>query len=219
MTMNGVRKSVRLFGEHLDEGMHICTFFRSSAERYRVLMPFICEGMEQGDRAFHIVNPAHRSEHAQRMAEAGIDTARAEIEGQLEIIGWDDTYLRGGSFNHSAMLALLPTLLNKGRTHGFPITRFIAELGWVLNDPGALDQLLEYESRVNLVLPKAADIVICAYDLDRVDAAMVVAAMRTHPIVLIGGIVQRNPFYVPPEELLKELNERESSETGRTASA
>jgi hypothetical protein len=48
---------------------------------------------------------------------------------------------------------------------------------------------------------------------------MVIAAMRTHPIVLIGGIVQRNPFYVPPEELLKELNERESSETGRTASA
>ena len=48
---------------------------------------------------------------------------------------------------------------------------------------------------------------------------MVVAAMRTHPIVLIGGIVQRNPFYVPPEELMKELNERESLETGSPASA
>ena len=48
---------------------------------------------------------------------------------------------------------------------------------------------------------------------------MVVAAMRTHPIVLIGGIVQRNPFYVPPEELMKELNERESPETGGLAVA
>jgi MEDS: MEthanogen/methylotroph, DcmR Sensory domain len=73
--MNGARKSVRLFGENLDEGMHICTFFRTSAERYRVLMPFIREGMDQGDRAFHIVNPSLRSEHAQRIAEAGIDTA------------------------------------------------------------------------------------------------------------------------------------------------
>ena len=72
---------------------------------------------------------------------------------------------------------------------------------------------------MNLALPKVGDIVICAYDLDAVDAAMVVAAMRTHPIVLIGGIVQRNPFYVPPEDLLKELNERESPETGRAASA
>ena len=215
--MNAARKSVCLFGDQLDEGMHICTFFRSSAEKYRVLMPFIYEGMEKGDRAFHIVNPSLRSEHARRIAEAGIDTARAEVEGQLEIIGWDEAYLRDGSFNRSAMLSLLPTLLNKGRTRGFPITRFIADVAWVLTDPGAVDRLLEYECRVNLVLPKAADIVICSYDLDKVDAAMVIAAMRTHPIVLIGGIVQRNPFYVPPEQLLRELDEREPSEIGQAA--
>jgi hypothetical protein len=216
--MTGVRKSVCLFGENLDEGMHICTFFRSSAERYRVLMPFIREGMEQGDRAFHIVSPSLRSEHAQRIAEAGIDTARAEVEGQLEIIGWDEAYVRDGSFNHDAMLSLLPTLLNEGRNRGFPVTRFIADVAWVLNTAGAVDQLLEYECRVNLALPKAVDIVICSYDLDKVDAAMVIAAMRTHPIVLIGGMVQRNPFYVRPEELLKELNEREFPETERIAS-
>jgi hypothetical protein len=182
-------------------------------------MPFIREGMEQGDRALHIINPSLRSEHARRIAEAGIDTTRAEVEGQLEIIGWDDAYLRDGSFDHSAMLSLLPILLNKGRTRGFPITRFIADVAWVLDTPGAVDQLLEYECRVNLALPKAEDIVICSYDLDKVDAAMVIAAMRTHPIVLIGGIVQRNPFYVPPEVLLKELNERESAETVGPASA
>src|ERR1700704_6668346 len=217
--MSGTRKSVRLFGETLDEGMHICTFFRSSAERYRVLMPFIREGMEQGDRAFHIVDPSLRSEHTQRIAEAGIDTARAEVEGQLEIIGWGEAYLRGGSFSQNAMLSLLPALLNNGRTRGFPITRFIADMAWVLNDPDALDRLLDYECRVNLALPKAGDIVICAYDLDKFGAAIVVDALRTHPIVLIGGIVQRNPFYVPPEELLKELNARESAETGSPASA
>jgi hypothetical protein len=217
--MNGARKSVRLFGEHLDEGMHICTFFRTSAEKYRVLMPFIREGMEQGDRAFHVVNPSLRSEHARRITEAGIDAARAEVEGQLEIIGWDEAHLRGGSFDQSAMLSLLPVLLNDGRTRGFPITRFIADMAWVLNDPGALDRLLEYECRANLALPKAGDIVLCAYELDKFGAAIVIDALRTHPIVLIGGIVQRNPFYVPPEELLKELRQGTSRETGRTASA
>ena len=216
--MSGARKSVRLFGENLDEGMHICTFFRSSAEKYHVLMPFIREGMEQGDRAFHIVNPSLRNEHVQRIAEAGIDTAQAEVDGQLEIIAWEQGPLRGGSFNQSAMLSLLPVLLNDGRARGFPITRFIADMAWALTEPGALD-LLEYECRVNLALPKAGDIVICSYDLDKFGAGIVVDALRTHPIVLIGGIVQRNPFYVPPEELLKELNERESPETGWTASA
>src|SRR5437016_6389188 len=217
--MSSTRKSVRLFGENLDEGMHICTFFRTSAERYRVLMPFIREGMDQGDRAFHIVNPSLRSEHAQHIAEAGIDAARAEVEGQLEIIGWDEAPLRGGSFNQSAMLSLLPELLNEGRTRGFAVTRFIADMAWVMNDPGALDPLLEFECRVNLALPKAGDIVICSYDLDKFGAGIVNDALRTHPIVLIGGIVPRNPFYVPPEELLKELNERQSPESGRSASA
>jgi MEDS: MEthanogen/methylotroph, DcmR Sensory domain len=217
--MDGVGKPVSLFGETLDESMHICTFFRTSAEKYRVLMPFIREGMEQGDRAFHIVNPCHRSEHTRHITEAGIDTARAEIDGQLKIIGWDEAHLRGGSFNQSAMLSLLPALLNDGRSRGFPVTRFIADMAWVLDDPGALDRLLEYECRANLALPKAGDIVICAYELDKFPAAIVVDALRTHPIVLIGGIVQRNPFYVPPEELLKELNERESPEAGRNASA
>jgi hypothetical protein len=217
--MSGARKSVRLFGENLDEGMHICTFFRTSAEKYHVLMPFIREGMEQGDRAFHIVNPSLRSEHTQRIAEAGIDAARAEVEGQLEIIGWEEAYRRGGSFNMSAMLSLLPVILNDGRTRGFPVTRFIADMAWALNDTGALDRLLEYECRLNLALPKAGDIVICAYDLDKFGASIVIDALRTHPIVLIGGIVQRNPFYVPPEALLKELDECESPETGWPASA
>ena len=206
--MNGVHKSVRLFGENLDEGTHICTFFRSSAERYRVLMPFIREGIEQGDRALHIINPYLRSEHAQRIAEAGIDAARAEGEGRLEIIGWDEVLLRGGSFNQSVTLALFPVLLNNGRARGFAVTRLIADMAWIVSDPRAVDQLLEYECRLNLALPKAGDTVMCSYDLDKVDAATVIAAMRTHPVVLIGGIVQRNPFYVPPEELLKELNER-----------
>ncbi len=216
---SSTRKSVRLFGENLEEGMHICTFFRTSAERYRVLMPFIREGMEQGDRALHIVNPSLRSEHAQRVADAGIDAARAQVEGQLEIMGWDEAPLRGGSFNQNAMLSLLPALLNDGRVRGFSITRFIADMAWVLNDPGTLDRLLEFECRVNLALPKAGDIVICSYDLDKFGATVVVDALRTHPVVLIGGIVQRNPFYVPPEELLKELDERESPESGRPASA
>src|SRR3982074_2189898 len=152
--MGGARKSVRLFGENISEGMHVCTFFHSSDERYRVLMPFIREGMEQGDRAFHIVDPSLRSEHAQRISEAGIDIAQAEVEGQLEIIGWDDAPLRGGSFDQSAMLSLLPVLLNDGRTRGFPVTRFIADMAWVLNDPAALDRLLEFECRRNLPPPK-----------------------------------------------------------------
>jgi hypothetical protein len=32
--------------------------------------------------------------------------------------------------------------------------------------------------------------------------------MRTHPMVIIGGVLQENPFFVPPDEMLAELRER-----------
>ena len=32
--------------------------------------------------------------------------------------------------------------------------------------------------------------------------------MRTHPMVIIGGVLQANPFWVSPDEFLRELHAR-----------
>jgi hypothetical protein len=34
--------------------------------------------------------------------------------------------------------------------------------------------------------------------------------MRTHPQVIVGGILQENPFYVAPEQFLQELRARDA---------
>jgi hypothetical protein len=60
------------------------------------------------------------------------------------------------------------------------------------------------------VLPKYDDPVICTYDLSKFPASMVMDIMRTHPVVIIGGILQENPFFVPPDQFLLELRERRS---------
>ena len=47
---------------------------------------------------------------------------------------------------------------------------------------------------------------------------MVLDILRTHPMVIIGGILQENPFFVPPDEFLRELRERaRAGEWGDTA--
>jgi hypothetical protein len=53
--------------------------------------------------------------------------------------------------------------------------------------------------------------VICTYDLTKFGASVVVEALRTHPLVIIGGLLQQNPFFVPPDQLLLEIRDRESS--------
>ena len=52
------------------------------------------------------------------------------------------------------------------------------------------------------------DVVVCTYDLNRFSATGVMDILRTHPQVIVGGILQENPFYVPPEEFLSELQAR-----------
>jgi hypothetical protein len=36
--------------------------------------------------------------------------------------------------------------------------------------------------------------------------------MRTHPMVIIGGLLQENPFFVPPDQMLAELRSRRAGD-------
>jgi hypothetical protein len=98
-------------------------------------------------------------EHRHRLQNAGIDTVAAEANGQLDIRAWEEAYLRDGHFNQNRMLALIEEVLAKGKADGFPITRLIANMEWALEDRPGVEDLVEYETRLNYVLPKYDDAV------------------------------------------------------------
>jgi hypothetical protein len=206
-----VPKQVRLAGSVLDRKRHVCAFFNSNEEKYRVLMPFIKEGFDQGDRALHIIDPRHRAEHLRRLGQAGIDVAEAERKDQLEVRPWEDAYLQEGHFDQHRQVALIDRLLNHRGAHGYPLTRMVASMEWALEDKPGVNDMVEYESRLNYALDKYDDAVCCTYDVSRFSASVIMDALRVHPAVIIGCIYQENPFYVPPDEFLSELRERNAS--------
>ena len=205
-----VNHSVQFAGGNLGGHRHICAFFNSIDEEHRVLRSFIKDGFDRGDKAFHLVNPELREEHLKRLAEAGINVQNAMDTGQLEVRPWQDAYLHGDHFDQNAMLALIEEVLQSADTAGYPLTRLVAHMEWALLDKPGVDNLVEYETRLNYVLPKYDDPVICTYDLSKFPASLVMDIMRTHPVVIIGGILQENPFFVPPDQFLLELRERRS---------
>jgi hypothetical protein len=152
-------KQVRLAGSVLDRSRHVCAFFHHKEEEYRVLLPFIKEGFEQGERAFHIVDSRHRAEHLRRLHEVGIDVKETEQKGQLEVRRWEDAYLRDGHFDQNLMLALIEEVLTGGKAQGFPLTRLVANMEWALEDRPGVDDIVEYETRLNYILPKYDDAV------------------------------------------------------------
>ena len=155
----GPAKTVRLAGSVLDRSRHVCAFFHTKDEEYRVLLPFIKEGFEQGDKAFHIVDPLHRSEHLRQLKDAGIDVPAAEERNQLEVRRWEDAYLRDGRFDQKRMLALIEEVLQNGKAQGFPLTRLVANMEWALEDRPGVHDIVEYETRLNYILPKYDDAV------------------------------------------------------------
>ena len=98
-----------------------------------------------------------------------------------------------------------------GRQQAFALTRMVAHMEWALEDRPRVDDLVEYETRVNYMWPRYKDAVICVYDLAKFGGHIVMDMIRTHPMVLIGGIIQENPFFQPPDEFLEELRERRAT--------
>src|SRR5579872_7258535 len=139
---------------------HICAFFHTPDEEYRVLLPFIKEGIERGEKAFHIVDPRQRADHLARLDRGGIDTKKAEKSGQLQVKRWEDAYLRQGHFDQDAMLALIEEVLKSGPEEGYTLTRLVAHMEWALEDRPGVNDLVEYETRLNYILPKYQDPVI-----------------------------------------------------------
>ena len=158
--MSDAEQPIRFAGSTLGAHRHVCAFFHSSDEEYRVVLPFIKEGFERGEKAFNIVDPKLRQEHLARLTSAGIDVAAAEQGGQFELRNWADAYLRDGHFDQEKMLALIQEVLKGGKKQGFALTRLVAHMEWALEDRPGVNDLVEYETRLNYILPRYKDPVI-----------------------------------------------------------
>jgi hypothetical protein len=148
MTKN--MEPVQVAGSALSHSCHVCAFFHSKEEEYRVPMPFSKDGFEKGDGAFHVIDAKRRPAPLRRPEQEGIDVATA---GKL--------------------------------------TRLAANMEWALEDLPEVDDIVEYEARLNHVLPKYHDPAACTHELSRREASMVIDIKRTHPIVIVGGHLAR----------------------------
>ena len=190
---------------------HICAFFNGPEEERRVLRSFVRDGFMGGEKTFHIIDPEQVADHLQWLRDVGINVESAMSSGQLDVRPWGQVYLRQDRFEQDAMLTLVDDVLRENEAAGYPRTRILAHMEWALTDKPGVDDLIEYEARVNHVLSKRPAPVVCAYDLSKFSASVVMDALRTHPMVIVGGLLLDNPFFVPPETLLLEIKSRQSA--------
>jgi len=206
--MKSVPAPISLAGSQLGETRHVCAFFNNDEDEYRVLLPFIQDGLKSGDKAVHVLNPRQRQDHLRRLAAAGIDSAAAQQSGQLELQVNTEVYLPDGRFDQDRMVQVFEQLASGNAKGGFSLSRICCRMDWAVEGRSYVDDVIEFESRVNEVWRRHDDAVICTYHLGQFGGDAVIDIMRTHPMVIVGGILQHNPFFVPPAEFLREFRQR-----------
>lgn len=210
-SLTDIGHPIHLAGSTLDHRAHVCAFFNTRDEEYQVLLPFLEEGLELGQKNVQTIDPRLRADHCRRLASAGIELDIVLQNGCLELLEWSSTHLREGNFDQHKTLSGYQQIMDDATQEGFPLTRFVTDMGWALEADLDANALLEYESTANygwIQQRGPVNPVICTYDLSRFTADIIVDVMRTHPMVIIGGMLHENPFFIPPSEFLEELRNR-----------
>lgn len=185
----------------LDPGDHICAFYRGPAERDEIMLPFLQDGLRAGHKCVCVVDscdPDHVRERLDVEPMAG-----GVADDQLEVLDSDGTYLAGGGFLPERMLtfwnARTADCLRDG---GFSFVRNVGDMTWAHTQKPGVGELIGYESELNRLMSRYPQVNLCLYDLNRCSADLAMDVLKTHPKVLMAGMVLENPYYLEPEEFL-----------------
>jgi hypothetical protein len=188
-------------GVQIAPGDHICAFYPSLADRDEILVPYLREGLKAGDKCVCVVD-ASDPEAVLAALSADIDVGPYLGRHQLEVQRSDETYLRGGAFSTDAMLEFWNQSVGGAVAGGFSFARAVGEMTWALRQMPGVEELVGYESRLNRFLPRYPQVILCLYELDQFSGEVLVDVLKTHPKVLLGGMVLDNPYYLEPDEFL-----------------
>ena len=190
-----------ILGLEVPSGTHLCTFYRGPPGQDEILLPFLAEGIRARDRCLCITDSVAPADVLSKLARQ-VDVGSSVDTGQLELATSDDAYLRSGRFSTEEMLDYWGAAAATQGAAGFSLTRAAGEMPSVLNQPAGRQEFFRYEARLNEVIPNYPGVILCLYDLERFGAEVLMDALRTHPRVIVDGMVHHNPYYIEPGKFL-----------------
>ncbi|MGD9526492.1 MEDS domain-containing protein [Pseudonocardia sp.] len=189
-------------GVHLVPGDHICAFYPGLTERDEIVIPYLDEGLRAGDKCICVVDGTAPEVILTALADLGVDVDPCLERGQLEVQQSQETYLSGGGFSTPTMIDFWEDSIGGALSGEFSFARAVGEMTWALRQAPGVEELIEYESRLNRYLPRYPQVILCLYELDRFSGEVLVDVLKTHPKVLLGGMLLQNPYYLEPDEFL-----------------
>lgn len=181
-------------GLSAEYGDHIAHFYSSHEECQELLLGYLREGMRAGEKCVYIQSSLSDGERVvNAFDDSDGDIDRAISTGQLVLCEGDKP---------AGMQSALTKAL-KDVPKRYPRLRFVGKMTWSL-EACSTTELMTWESHCNGYHDKPV-VFLCQYDLRSFRGDVVMDAMRTHPLCIVGNAIHRNPYYVEPEAFLEGL--------------
>lgn len=195
---------------NLKHGDHACPIFESTEEQMAVAVSFIMEGLRRGERCLYIADDLMAQQVVQALAAAGMDVAREGARGAAQFLTARDVQVHLGDFAPRAMIDFLARAEAEARAEGYSGLRVLGEMTWLLKMRTDDEHVIEFEALLNQHLAGSRSIVLCHYDRSHFDLALIHDVLRTHPVAILGDLVCPNPYFEPPELVLRHEGEADA---------
>jgi len=186
----------------LEAGDHVCGFYYGDDERDAILLPFLRDGLLAGEKCLAVVDSTTPEQVIEGIG-TGLDVDALLASGQLELYDSGQTYLRSGTFEPEQMIGFWEDLAERGQAAGrFGFARVVGEMSWLERVPPRREHVVRYESWADGFAAKFPHAVLCLYDLRRLGSGILLDLLRTHPKLLLGGLVLENPHHLSSDEFV-----------------
>jgi hypothetical protein len=183
-------------------GDHICALYSGPGELEATLAPYLVAGLVAGDKCVCVVEAEGRTALLDEVGRH-VDIDACIASGQLELFTAAESYLRRGVFSGDEMIEFWTDSLDHSLHHdGFAFVRNSGDTSGVADLFDDFDEFAVYETNINRLAAEYPQAVLCLCDLALVGGGMMLDLLRTHPKLLLGGVVIENPYYLTPDEYL-----------------
>jgi DcmR-like sensory protein len=184
----------------LTPGDHVCAMFFGQQERDDIVVPYLEAGLRAGDKCMCIVPSPPLDALAARIGdEHAVESfiASQQLELRLPV----DVFLKTLPFTTESMMEWWEKSVGEAAAAGqYEFGRATGEMPveWQAI-PRA--EWFRYEAELNRFLLRYPQFIVCLYDLERFGGGFMIDLLRTHPKLLIGGLLLENPHWIPPSAM------------------
>ncbi|MEU4046414.1 anti-sigma factor RsbA family regulatory protein [Streptomyces antibioticus] len=160
---------------------HPALFYRGEREYLDGIVPFVREGLKDGEPVAVAV-PAPR-----------LSALREALGADASAVQLVDMRVAGRNPGR-----IIPTVLRAfaDRHRDTPV-RIVGEPIWPGRSGLEYPACVQHEALINLAFHGRAVTILCPYDADRLDGTALTDARATHPVVLSAGTAAASPSYAP----------------------